>query len=155
MTEEKSHVKVFSIIAIVIFLAGLSLGYYWAYQRQKPTDYKKMLQETITYISTLEEKNQGMAKEMSGLQNDVAALKKQQGIPEDNQLARLNERLAVLEKENADLKSTAGRNEELAQENQQLRQKVQTLVESMNSSSRPLKDSGTAPVQQQPGQQGY
>jgi hypothetical protein len=153
MPEEKSYVKASIIVALVILIAGISIGYYiWGYQRNKAPDYKEMLQQTIAYITTLEEKNQEMAKEMSALQNDVAALKKQQGIPENNQVTRLNERLAVLEKENADLKSRAEQNEALAQENQQLRQKVQTLVESMNSSSRPLKPSGGA--SSQPTQQG-
>jgi hypothetical protein len=147
MTEERSHVKVFIIISLVIFLAGMFLGYYiWSYQRQKAPDYKEMLRQTITYITTMEEQNQEMAKEMSSLKNDMANLKKQQDIPENDQLTRLNERVAVLEKENTDLKAKATQNEALAQENQQLRQKVQALVEEMNS-SRPPKASGSVPVQ--------
>lgn len=148
MTEEKSHAKALLVILLVLFLSGLFLGYYlWGYRGQQHPDYKDMLQQTITYITTLEEKNQAQVKEISSFENEVASLKKQQRAPDDSQITRLNERIAVLEKENADLKSAVSQNEALTQENQQLRQKVQTLVEDMNSSRTP-KSSGSAPVQQ-------
>ena len=154
MTEEKSHVRALLVILLVLFLFGLFLGYYiWGFQKQRHPDYKDMLQQTITYITTLEEKNQELAKEISGLENDVSSLKKQQGMPENNQITKLNERVAVLEKENVDLKSVLSQNEALTQENQQLRQKVQVLVEDMNSSRPPRSPGGTPPVQT-PSQQG-
>jgi cell division protein FtsB len=154
MTEEKSHVRALLVILLVLFLFGLFLGYYiWGFQKQRHPDYKDMLQQTITYITTLEEKNQELAKEISGLENDVSSLKKQQGMPENNQITKLNERVAVLEKENVDLKSVLSQNEALSQENQQLRQKVQALVEDMNSSRPPRSPGGTPPVQT-PSQQG-
>jgi cell division protein FtsB len=154
MTEEKSHVRALLVILLVLFLFGLFLGYYiWGFQKQRHPDYKDMLQQTITYITTLEEKNQELAKEISGLENEVSSLKKQQGMPENNQITKLNERVAVLEKENVDLKSVLSQNEALSQENQQLRQKVQALVEDMNV-SRPPKSPGGSPPVQTPSQQG-
>ena len=48
-------------------------------------------------------------------------------------MADLSEKLAVIEKENADLKTSVAQKEGLAQENQQLRQRVQTLVEELNT----------------------
>ncbi len=158
MTEEKSHVRALLVIFLVLFLFGLFLGYYiWGFQKQRHPDYKDMLQQTITYITTLEEKNQELAKEISGLENDVSSLKKQQGMPENNQITKLNERVAVLEKENVDLKSVLSQNEALSQENQQLRQKVQALVEAMNSSRPPKSPGGTPPMQtpSQPGSAPY
>jgi small-conductance mechanosensitive channel len=148
MEEEKSHVRAIVVVLLIIFLGGLFVGYYfWGYRRQQHPDYKDMLKQTISYISTLEEKNQELTGRVSALDNEVASMKKQQGVPEDSQIARLNERLSALEKENTDLKATAGQNEALVQENQQLRQRVQTLVEQMNSSPRSSKASGGAPVQ--------
>jgi cell division protein FtsB len=148
MTEEKSHVRALLVILLVLFLFGLFLGYYiWGFQKQKHPDYKDMLQQTITYITTLEEKNQELAKGISSLENEVSSLKKQQGMPENSQITKLNERVAVLEKENVDLKSVLSQNEALSQENQQLRQKVQALVEDMNSSRPPRSPGGTPPVQ--------
>ena len=148
MEEEKSHVRAIVFILLIIFLGGLFVGYYfWGYRRQQNPDYKDMLKQTISYISTLEEKNQELSGRVSALDNEVASLKKQQGVPEDSQVARLNERISALEKENADLKATAGQNQALIEENQQLRLKVQTLVEQMNSSTRPSKTGGNQPVQ--------
>jgi chromosome segregation ATPase len=151
MEEEKSHARAIVVTLLVIFLVGLFAGYYfWGYRKQLHPDYKEMLKQTISYISTLEEKNQDLSGKLSTLENDIASLKKQQGVPEESQMARLNERLSVLEKENADLKTTASQNEALVQENQQLRQRVQTLVEQMNS--KPSKAVGNAPVQLPPPQ---
>jgi len=148
MEEEKSHVRAIAVVLLIIFLGGLFVGYYfWGYRRQQHPDYKDMLKQTISYISTLEEKNQELTGRVSALDNEVASIKKQQGVPEDSQIERLNERLSALEKENTDLKATAGQNEALVQENQQLRQRVQTLVEQMNSSTRSPKAGGSAPVQ--------
>jgi cell division protein FtsB len=152
MEEEKSHLRAIVVILLVIFLGGLFAGYYfWGYRAKQHADYKDMLKQTISYISTLEDKNQELTSKVSTLENEIASLKKQQGVPEETQMVRLNERLSVLEKENADLKSSVSQNEALTQENQQLRQKVQTLVEQMNS-SKSSKAGGSAPVQLPPPQ---
>lgn len=145
MEEEKSHIRAIIVILLVVFLAGLFAGFYiWGYRKALQPDYKDMLKQTISYISTLEEKNQGLSSKVGTLENEVASMKKQQGTPDDNQMVRLNERLSVLEKENTDLKASVSQNEALALENQQLRQKVQTLVEQMNSSRAP-RQGGSAP----------
>lgn len=150
--EGKTHVKAILFVILVIFIAGIVLGYYiWGYRTQKHADYRGMLQQTITYITTLEEKNLELAKKVSTLENEVSSLKKQQGAPADSQVAQLTNRVAALEKENADLKAAVSLNEALTQENQQLRLKVQALVEAMNG-SRPLGASGTVPVQAPPQQ---
>lgn len=150
--EGKTHVKAILSVILVIFIAGFVLGYYiWGYGTQKHSDYKDMLQQTITYITTLEEKNLELAKNVSTLENEVASLKKQQGAPADSQVAQLTNRVAALEKENADLKAAVSLNEALTQENQQLRLKVQALVEAMNG-SRPSGSAGNAPVQAPPQQ---
>ncbi|HVN71513.1 MAG TPA: hypothetical protein VMU10_05790 [Desulfomonilia bacterium] len=147
MEEEKSHARAIAVVLLVIFLGGLLAGYYfWGYRRQMHPDYTDMLKQTISYISALEEKNQELSSKVSALENEAASLKKQQGVPEDSQIARLNERISALEKENSDLKTTLSQHEALLQENQQLRQKMQTLVEQMNA-SKPQKAGGNAPAQ--------
>ncbi len=146
MEEERSHVRFILVILLVIFLVGLFAGYYfWGYRKVSQPDYKDMLKQTISYISSLEEKNRGLSAQVTAMEKEVDSLKKQQDTTEDNRMVRLNERLSVLEKENADLKSSVSRNEALALENQQLRQKVQALVEQMNSPRTP-KSSGSAPL---------
>ena len=146
MEEERSHVRFILVILLVIFLVGLFAGYYfWGYRKVSQPDYKDMLKQTISYISSLEEKNRGLSAQVTAMENEVDSLKKQQDTTEDNRMVRLNERLSVLEKENADLKSSVSRNEALALENQQLRQRVQALVEQMNSPRTP-KSSGSAPL---------
>lgn len=150
MPEGKSQIKLFLVFSLVLFVAGLALGYYWEYRRQQPTDYKDMLRKTITYITNLEAQKQETDKKVISLQNDLTSLQKQQGTPGNDQLTRLNERLAVLEKENTDLKAKVAQTEALAQENQQLRQKVQSLVESMDPSGQPPKASGNVPVHAAP-----
>jgi hypothetical protein len=147
MSEGRGNFKGIIIGFMVFFLLGGAAGYYIFGRNHKPPDYKDMLRQTISYITALEEKNQEIAKEMSALQNDMANLQKQQDEPGNDQLTRLNERVAVLEKENADLKARTSQSEALAQENQQLRQKVQNLVESMNSPGYPPKASENVPVQ--------
>ncbi|HPI92913.1 MAG TPA: hypothetical protein PLT09_03905 [Deltaproteobacteria bacterium] len=150
--REKTHVRAIAVILVVIFLGGLFAGYYfWGYRGQRHQDYKEMLRQTISYISTLEEKNQELTAKVGSLENEVDSLKKQQSAPAETQVANLSEKLAVLEKENADLKASVSDKEGLVQENLQLRQKVQTLVEEMNA-SRPPASSG---AQQNPGTSGY
>jgi len=138
MEEEKSHIRSILVILLVIFLVGLFAGYYfWGYRKAQHPDYKDMLKQTISYIATLEQKNQELSTRAGSLENEVASLKSQQAGQDDTTVVRLNERLSVLEKENADLKSSVSSNEALVQENQQLRQRVQTLVEQMNSPKAP------------------
>ena len=75
--EGKTHVKAILFVILVIFIAGFVLGYYiWGYRTQKNSDYKDMLQQTITYITTLEEKNLELAKSVSTLENEATSLKK-------------------------------------------------------------------------------
>lgn len=155
--KERTHVRAIAVILVVVFLSGVFLGYYvWGYRRQLHPDYKEMLKQTISYISTLEEKNQEMTAKIGTLENDVASLKKQMSAPVEDQQARISERLAALEKENADLKVAKSQQDALVQENQQLRQRVQSLVEELNASkgpkqAAPATPTGAAP----PGASGY
>jgi septal ring factor EnvC (AmiA/AmiB activator) len=145
---DRSHVKAVIVVVFLVFLVGVFVGYYiWGYRKQQHPDYKDMLKQTISYISTLEEKNEKMTATIGTLENDVSSLKKQLAAPEGDQQARISERLTALEKENTDLQALKAQQEALELENQQLRQRVQTLVEQLNASGQP----GTASPQQGPG----
>jgi predicted nucleic acid-binding Zn-ribbon protein len=114
-----------------------------------------MLKQTISYIATLEEKNQALTSKVGTLENDVVSLKKQQEISGEKS-AGLPDRMAVLEKENADLKASLKAQEGLIQENLQLRQKVQALVEQMNTGSgRPAESLPAPSPAQPPGASGF
>lgn len=149
---ERTNVRAIAVILVIIFLVGLFAGYYfWGYRRQQHPDYKEMLRQTISYIATLEEKNQELTGTVATLENEVESLKKQQSAPVETQVANLTDRLAVIEKENADLKAAVAEKEGLAQENQQLRQRVQTLVEELNT----LRSPAVPDTRQNPGASGY
>jgi len=154
---DRSHAKAIVGVVLVVFLVGVFVGYYiWGYRKQQHPDYKDMLRQTISYISTLEEKNEKMTATIGTLENDVSSLKRQLAAPEGDQQARISERLAALEKENADLQALKAQQEALELENQQLRQRVQTLVEQVNASGQtgkaaPQQGSGGMP----PGSSGY
>lgn len=149
---ERTNVRAVAVILVVIFLVGLFLGYYfWGYRKQQHPDHKEMLRQTISYISTLEKKNEELNARADTLENEVDSLKSQKSAPVETQVADLSERLAVIEKENADLKAAMAEKEGLAQENQQLRLKVQTLVEELNASRQP----GSTGLPQGPGASGY
>ena len=149
---DRTNVRAIAVILVVIFLGGLFAGYYFGgYRKQQHPDYKEMLRQTISYISTLEEKNQELTSKVGALENEVDSLKKQLSAPVETQVANLTDRLAVVEKENADLKASLADKDGLVQENQQLRQRVQTLVEELNA-AKPPAASGT---QQAPGASGY
>lgn len=131
---ERINVRAIAVVLVIIFLGGLFLGYYfWGYREQQHPDHKEMLKQTISYIATLEEKNQELTAKVGTLENEVASFKKQQSTPVETQVADLSEKLAVIEKENADLRTSVAQKEGLAQENQQLRQRVQDLVEELNT----------------------
>jgi chromosome segregation ATPase len=148
--KEKSHVRAMAVVLVVVFLVGIFMGYYiWGYRKQQHPDYKDMLKQTISYIATLEEKNQALTSKVGTLENDVLSLKKQQEISGEKSAA-LPDRMAVLEKENADLKASLKAQEGLIQENLQLRQKVQALVEQMNTGSRRPAENLPAPSPAQP-----
>ncbi|MCU0576510.1 MAG: hypothetical protein MUD15_06765 [Desulfobacterota bacterium] len=154
--KEKSHVRAMAVVLVVVFLVGIFLGYYiWGYRKQQHPDYKDMLKQTISYIATLEEKNQALTSKVGTLENDVVSLKKQQEISGEKS-AGLPDRMAVLEKENADLKASLKAQEGLIQENLQLRQKVQALVEQMNTGSgRPAESLPAPSPAQPPGASGF
>ncbi|HPC46733.1 MAG TPA: hypothetical protein PLW83_01720 [Deltaproteobacteria bacterium] len=150
---KRTNIRAVALGVAVVFLVGLALGYYiWGYRASHRLDYKDMLRQTITYISTLEEKNQELIDRVGRLENEAGSLKKQLGEPADAQKALQDSRIADLEKENQELKAQAAQREDLLKENEQLRLRVQSLVEELNAAGKSGARSGSSSA---PGGAGY
>lgn len=121
---DRTNIRAVALGALVVFLAGIALGYYvWGYRAKHNQDYKDMLRQTISYISTLEEKNRDLTERVGRLENEADSLKKQLGQPHDTKTPSQDSRVADLEKENQDL----------VKENEHLRKRVQSLMEELNA----------------------
>jgi septal ring factor EnvC (AmiA/AmiB activator) len=77
MTDErKQRIIICLIIAAAAFICGFVLGFYiWGLNAGQPPDYKKYLQETMDYMSSLEEKNTTLTKKADKLKDEVTELK--------------------------------------------------------------------------------
>ena len=125
------------VIAVMLFVVGLILGYYiWGINKEKQVDYKKFLAETVNYIATLEHKNKKLLAEVDTLETEVNMLQQKQaaGTQQDtSQMDVLSQRITALEKENQDLKGAITENNRLAQENQELKSRIQALLDEKNT----------------------
>ena len=146
MAEEKKRSMIPVVIAVMLFVAGLVLGYYiWGMDRDKQVDYKKFLTETVNYIATLEHKNKKLLEEVDTLETEVNMLQQEQTSGtrhSEDQIDTLSQRISALEKENQGLSAAVDENKRLALENQELRSRVQALVDEMNAEK-----SGVAPIE--------
>ena len=139
MAEEKKRSMIPLVIAVMLFVVGLILGYYiWGVNKEKQIDYKKFLTETVNYIATLEHKNQKLLAEVDTLETEVNMLQQKQaaGSQQDtSQMDALSQRITALEKENQELKSAITENNRLAQENRELKDRIQALVQEKDDAS--------------------
>jgi len=133
MAEGKKKSMAVLIVALVLFIAGLILGYYvWGLNRGNQVDYKSFLQETINYIATLEHKNKKLVDTVDALETELSMLQEKQATGSEQRsdnIDALSERIAVLEKENREMAATVSSNKELARENQELKKKLQALMD--------------------------
>jgi predicted RNase H-like nuclease (RuvC/YqgF family) len=152
-TGGRGRFKAVALVMLVVFLVGMFLGYYiWGYRRQKSPDYKEMLQQTISYIGAIEEKNKELTARVGSLETEAESLKKRLDQPQGSGGSDLGRRIEALEKENAELRPIASERDGLLKENQQLRQRVQSLVEELNASERDRPGPQKPPA---PGTSGY
>lgn len=137
MAEEKKRSMIPLVISVLLFVAGLVLGYYiWGLNKGKQVDYKNFLQETINYIATLEHKNKKLLDEVDSLETEMNMLQQKQTtstVQSTDQIDALSSRISALEKENLELKTAISENNRLVQENQDLRRKVQALQDEINA----------------------
>jgi cell division protein FtsB len=145
MAEEKKRSMIPMVIAVMLFVVGLILGYYiWGINKEKQVDYKKFLAETVNYIATLEHKNKKLLAEVDTLETELNMLQQKQaaGTQQDtSQMDGLSQRITVLEEENRDLKSALTENNRLAQENQELKSRIQGLIDEKNAGGVPVEPS--------------
>lgn len=137
MADEKKRSMIPLVIAVMLFVAGLILGYYiWGMNKEKQIDYKKFLAETVNYIATLEHKNKKLLAEVDTLETEVNMLQQKQtsgSRQSADQLDTLSQRISTLEKENQELSAAVKENNRLVQENQELKRKIQALLDEMNA----------------------
>ncbi len=140
MKEEKNKSSTAPIIlAVIVFIVGLGLGYYlWGVNREKAPDYKTMLKETIDYIATIEHKNRQFFQKVDALENEIAMLKKEKAaseVPEETEvkIKEMEEEIQALQEENASLESSTTTHQEILQQNQMLKAKIQQLTEELTS----------------------
>lgn len=97
-------------LAVVLFLAGLILGFYiWGINRGDQVDYKQTLRETIDYIATIEHRNENLRERVAALETE-AAVAREQGAEGSEQrtgeIASLKQQVQNLREENQELRST-------------------------------------------------
>jgi uncharacterized protein YlxW (UPF0749 family) len=109
MAEDRKKTVVLVVSIVIPFLVGIILGWYiWGHGRNKPVDYKQVLLETVTYISTIEEKNKELSAKVESLDAEVNVLRQKDqasGTQSQNVITTLNQRVGSLEAENQRLKS--------------------------------------------------
>ncbi|HHO77027.1 MAG TPA: hypothetical protein ENN05_11475 [Deltaproteobacteria bacterium] len=153
MAETKKKSMTVLVVAAMLFVAGLILGYYfWGLNNDKQLDHKAFLQETINYIATLEHKNKKLLDTVDGLETEMNMLEQKQaaGAAQNmDQIDALSQRISLLEKENRLMAVAVSENKELVRENLELKQKLRAIMdkdgaEQPDSSSLepPVKDTG-------------
>ncbi|MBN2255702.1 MAG: hypothetical protein JW736_08340 [Deltaproteobacteria bacterium] len=140
------------VMVIVLFGGGVILGYYiWGVDKQQKPDYTKYLKDTIVHLQKLEESKAILTAETKSLKTDVAVLKKSAAQTEDKLAAtkkQLEEKLSLLEKENAALKQSVSEKSALISEANAVKEKYEELQkecallkEKMPSDARPAESS--------------
>jgi len=106
--RKKKEFITFLVMVVVLFGGGVFLGYYiWGVDKQLKPDYKKYLKDTIIYLEKMEESNAILSADAKSLKTDVSVLKKAVAASENKLMAatkHLEEKLTLLEEENAGLK---------------------------------------------------
>jgi len=133
MADIKKRMMAPVMLPLVLFVAGLVLGFYiWGITREKQMDYKVFLQDTINYISTIETKNKKLLDQISSLDDEINMLKtgrERISVEEKTRIVSLEERIKDLQEENVGLRSAQDRNKALEDENILLKQKIQALTQ--------------------------
>lgn len=135
--KERKDLIIYLVMIAILFGGGLGLGYYiWGMNKQKKTDYKKYLKNTINYLATIEDKNVMLSKEAKSLKSDIGLLKKK--VSEEQQKQEkmsksLQAKIADLEKINADIRSVMNEKTILAEENISLKKKMQEITEELDT----------------------
>lgn len=134
--RRKKEFVTYIIMIIVLFGGGVFLGYYiWGIDEKHKPDYKKYLKDTIVYLQKIEDNNEVLKAETKSLKADVGILKKSVTEKENTLAAtskRLEEKLAVLEKENIALKQSISEKETELTDAEALKKKFEELQEKFN-----------------------
>jgi len=109
MDEKKKNFIVPLSLAVVLFLAGVILGFsIWGVDRREQVDYKQTLREVIDYIATIEHRNENLRERVGTLETDLAVAREQKqesAQQRTDDIASLKRRIEALQKENQQLRS--------------------------------------------------
>ncbi len=134
--RKKKEFITYLIMVIVLFGGGVFLGYYvWGIDKQQKPDYKKYLKDTIVYLQKMEENNTILSGEMKSLKTDVGILKKTIAESENKLAAtskRHEEKIALVEKENAALKLSISEKETAIADAKVIKAKFEELQNKFN-----------------------
>ncbi len=96
-------------LAVVLFLAGLILGFYiWGVDGGDHVDYKQTLRETIDYIATIEHRNENLRERVAALETEAAMAREQRAEGAEqraDEIELLKQQIQTLRKENQELRS--------------------------------------------------
>ncbi len=126
--KSKNEIIIYVVVILILFITGVVSGYFiWGVEQAKGPDFKKALEETIAYISSLEEKNEALKKEMNALRSDLRELAVKQEEPEKLKatINALQEKVTSLDKENKKFVALIEESKEGIQNRKELENQVQ------------------------------
>ncbi|MDT8272326.1 MAG: hypothetical protein RRA35_03950 [Desulfomonilia bacterium] len=154
MAEGKKKSMVPLIFPVLVFLVGLVLGYYfWGTKSTEQIDFKASLQQTITYIATLEHRNARLQDQVNSLENELALLEQKHlevSSSGPDQVEHLTDRVNTLQRQNEELRATIADNLQLYEENQKLKERIDTLEHMLNTLRAGQQDLTLPPETEQP-----
>jgi cell division protein FtsB len=116
MDGKKNSFIVPLVLAVILFLAGIILGFsIWGVDRGEQVDHKQVLQDTINYIATIEHRNENLRERVGALETELAVAREQ--------------KQETVEQRTDEIASLRQQTETLREENQQLKSMVQSLTQ--------------------------
>ncbi|MBN2179234.1 MAG: hypothetical protein JW743_07365 [Deltaproteobacteria bacterium] len=115
MTKERKEFLMYLAGIVVLFVAGIVIGYYvWGVEREKKPDYTKYLSKTIEYIESMEKANLVLIEKADALQEHIASMNDEANDPAKlkEQIGTLTKEIEELKKKNTSMQSVITENEE-------------------------------------------
>ena len=149
MIKERKKLIAIFVIVVILLAGGVGLGYYiWGMEKETKPDYKKYLDKTIDYITSIENNNQACIKQSKNFKTDISLLKTKVKEGQDRleaQSKSLQTKIASIQnelvKDKASLQSALNENEKLVLERDQLKARIAELVSELDKKKTSLQAS--------------